>query len=300
MSTRRDPPDVDDLLREDGGEIGNLYRRLPRYEPPRRLDRAVLGEAARAVHSGKPPRRQRWMVGIGSAAGLVLAAGIAWRIGHDAMNQQDAAAVGAQRQAPIVVPVEPVSEPARKREAPKQDAVQEEIAPAAPPASMAKSVGEMDRNAAKDESKTRSQDKLKAPAKVVPKPAARAAAPPVPAATPPPPEAAPQAFPEAGRERNETGSPAASSDQAAALGGATAPAEKRAAADAELAQPAAAPLSSSVELRRDLQLAPEDWLSHIHQLLRQGRRQQATESLRLFRRAHPDWSIPDDLRPLLD
>jgi Meckel syndrome type 1 protein len=216
------------------------------------------------------------------------------------MNQQDAAAVGAQRQAPIVVPVEPVSEPARKREAPKQDAVQEEIAPAAPPASMAKSVAEVDRNAAKDESKTRAQEKLKASAKIVPQPAARVAAPPAPVATPPPPEAAPQAFPEAGRERNETGSTAASSDQAAGVGGAMAPAQKRAASDAELAQPAAAPLSSSVELRRDLQLAPEDWLSHIHQLLRQGRRQQATESLRLFRRAHPDWTVPDDLRPLLD
>ena len=41
--------DPDDLLRDGGGEIGDLYRRLPRYEPPRRLDRAVLNEAARAV-----------------------------------------------------------------------------------------------------------------------------------------------------------------------------------------------------------------------------------------------------------
>jgi len=299
MTTRRDPPDIDDLLREDGGEMGDLYRRLPRYEPPRRLDRAVLGEAARAVHSGKPPRRQRWMVGIGSAAGLVLAAGIAWRIGHDAMNQQDAAAIGAQRQAPIIVPVEPVSEPARKHETPKQDAVQEENAAAAPPASMAKSAGELDRNAAKDESKARAQDKLKATAKVAPKPAVRAAPPPAPVAAPPA-APAPQAFPEAGRARTEPASPAAASDQAAGVGGAFAPAEKRAAADKELAQPGSAPLSSSVELRRDMQLAPEDWLSHIQQLLHQGRRQQATESLRLFRRAHPDWTIPDDLRPLLD
>ena len=33
--TARDP---DDLLRDGGGEIGDLYRRLPRYEPPRRLE----------------------------------------------------------------------------------------------------------------------------------------------------------------------------------------------------------------------------------------------------------------------
>ena len=296
MTTRRNPPDIDDLLNESGGEIGDLYRRLPRYEPPRRLDRAVLGEAARAVHSGKPPRRQRWMVGIGSAAGLVLAAGIAWRIGHDAMKEQDAATIGAQRQTPIIVPVEPVTEPARKREAPAQEPAQEETQ-AAPPASMAKSIGEMDRSAAKDETKTRAQDKLKANAKAAPKPAKPAAAPPLPVATPP--AAPPQAFPEAARERGETESSTGAADQSATAAGAAAPIEKRGALNEDFSQPSTAPLGSSIELRRDLQLAPEDWLAHIHQLLRQGRRQQATESLRLFQRAHPDWTIPDDLRPLL-
>jgi hypothetical protein len=56
--------------------------------------------------------------------------------------------------------------------------------------------------------------------------------------------------------------------------------------------------TSSAELRRDMQLAPEDWLAHIQQLLRQGRRQQAIESLQLFRRAHPDWQLSDELRAL--
>ena len=58
--------------------------------------------------------------------------------------------------------------------------------------------------------------------------------------------------------------------------------------------------TTSAELRRDMQLAPEDWLSHIQQLLRQGRRQQAIESLQLFRRAHPDWQLSDELRALSD
>ena len=49
-----------------------------------------------------------------------------------------------------------------------------------------------------------------------------------------------------------------------------------------------------------MQLAPEAWLAHIRELMRQGRSQQATESLRLFRRTHPERPIPDDLRPLLD
>ncbi|MGN6518575.1 MAG: hypothetical protein ACTHK2_04025, partial [Dokdonella sp.] len=77
MSLPRDPDhDLERLLADDGGDLTALYRRLPKAEPPRRLDRSVLGEAARAVR-GHTPRRQRWLVGVGSAAGVVLAAGIA-------------------------------------------------------------------------------------------------------------------------------------------------------------------------------------------------------------------------------
>jgi hypothetical protein len=57
--------------------------------------------------------------------------------------------------------------------------------------------------------------------------------------------------------------------------------------------------SSSLELRRDMQLAPPQWLARIRQLVQEGRRQQASESLRLFRRVHPDEPLPDDLRALL-
>ena len=80
------------------------------------------------------------------------------------------------------------------------------------------------------------------------------------------------------------------------------PADKKAKAAPETERGLASPTtpSGSVELRRDMQLAPQDWLSHVRQLKRQGRSQQAMESLRLFVRAHPDWTIPDDLRPLLD
>ena len=55
-------------------------RAAGRVTPRSQLARAGfvdLGEAARAVRSGRRPRRERWIVGVGSAAGLVLAAGIA-------------------------------------------------------------------------------------------------------------------------------------------------------------------------------------------------------------------------------
>ncbi len=55
-----------------------------------------------------------------------------------------------------------------------------------------------------------------------------------------------------------------------------------------------------MELQRDLELAPSDWLAHIRDLMQQGRRQQATESLRLFVRKHPERRVPDDLRDLLE
>ncbi|HEY0178987.1 MAG TPA: hypothetical protein VGC30_05080, partial [Dokdonella sp.] len=61
--------------------------------------------------------------------------------------------------------------------------------------------------------------------------------------------------------------------------------------------PPAAP-TSSIELRRDLQLAPDEWLAHVRELLHEGRRQQAIESLRLFRRAHPRAPLPPELEPL--
>ncbi|MGH8173537.1 MAG: hypothetical protein ACREPX_10330, partial [Rhodanobacteraceae bacterium] len=100
------------------------------------------------------------------------------------------------------------------------------------------------------------------------------------------------------RERSEAENSAADKLDATAAG-AAAPAEKQKAFGEMRSQPGAAAPSSSIELRRDTQRAPEEWLAHIHQLLRQGRRQQASESLRLFQKAHPDWTVPDDLRPLL-
>ena len=294
MSPHDPDRDLDDLLGDDRGRFGALYRRLPRYEPPRRLDRAVLGEAARAVHSGKPPRRQRWMVGVGSAAGLVLAAGIAWRIGHDAMKESD---IGAS--APIVVPVQPISEPARaKREQPAQPPASEIATDAA------RAADSSVQNAA---ASPPARDELKQSAGKVRTSSKRAAAePPKPAPAPaaPPPEAFPaeKRAPAAAKDLEKSdaagGAPAAGSMAAGALAPEK---EKKSRADTDEERGLASPTtpSGSVELRRDMQLAPEEWLSHISQLRRQGRLQQATESLRLFVRAHPDWTIPDDLQPLL-
>ncbi len=108
MTTPRDRDhDLDRLLDDDGGEFGALYRRLPRAEPPRRLDRAVLGKPRARCADKRRAGIAGWSA-FGSAAGVVLAAGIAWHVGQDALREQSQQE-GA-RGVPIVVPVEPITQ----------------------------------------------------------------------------------------------------------------------------------------------------------------------------------------------
>jgi hypothetical protein len=281
--------DPDDLLRDGGGEIGDLYRRLPRYEPPRRLDRAVLNEAARAVLSGKPPRRQRWIIGVGSAAGLVLAAGLAWRIGHEPTGQNAPVAPTA---APIVVPVQPIDESSRaKREAhARGEAAPAEESPRSEPPQAAGAVSNR-------------QDQLKAVRKQ--RAESKPASPPMQNEAPPPAAAAvPTPKPFSASEQDldqpkDVEKAGAASAGSAAQTPSAASADKRAATNVRGRASPTLP-SSSIELQRDMQLAPPEWLAHVRDLMQQGRRQQATESLRLFVRTHPEHRVPADLRELLE
>jgi hypothetical protein len=129
-----------------------------------------------------------------------------------------------------------------------------------------------------------------------PKPPAAAPEPPPPAAA-----AAPRPFAEP-RDAEAEPAKSASADTGTVT---TEPAAKSTRHDRAGPEPLrraapSSPPSSSVELQRDMQLAPDDWLSHIRELMQQDRRQQAVESLRLFVRAHPDLEVPADLQPLLD
>lgn len=104
------PPDsdLDRALEHDRGEFGAIYRRLPRAEPPKRLDRAILAEATRAVHGRSQPRAQRWLLGVGSAAGVLLAAGIAWRVNQEINFGQPAVPPSSSHAADEIVPVQPI------------------------------------------------------------------------------------------------------------------------------------------------------------------------------------------------
>ncbi|HEX7381439.1 MAG TPA: hypothetical protein VF265_04710 [Nevskiaceae bacterium] len=71
-------PHDDDLPGE--AELKALYGRLPPHEPGPALDAAVLRAAAQAVATTTPRRRARWPVALGTAATLVLAAGLGWQM----------------------------------------------------------------------------------------------------------------------------------------------------------------------------------------------------------------------------
>lgn len=294
MSARHDPEhDLERLLEADGGDFGPLYRRLSQAEPPRRLDRSVLAEAARAVHGNRPPRSQRWLLGFGSAAGLVLAAGVAWQVGKQ-MQSDEAARTDAGRPSEIIS-VQPLDAPARK-ETPKADEAAA-VAAAPAPATAAMPAPEREQETARK----RSPAPPPKPAKAIPAPAP----PPAPAA----PAAAVMAEPDV-RDSAELAEPqatrqaaprafadegvAASAEEANAAGALSGAATKSAPA---IGSSAPAP-RSSVRLRRNMQLAPADWLAEIERLVSRGERQEAIENLRLFRRMHPDWQVSPSLQQL--
>lgn len=77
------PPHDDDALPGDA-ELKALYDRLPQHEPGPALDAAVLRAAAQAIErptvTAHPRTRPRWPIALGTAATLVLAAGVAWQM----------------------------------------------------------------------------------------------------------------------------------------------------------------------------------------------------------------------------
>ncbi len=224
----------------------------------------------------------------GSAAGVVLAAGIAWHVGQDALREQSLHE--STQGAAVVVPVEPITSSRRQH----ADAISnmDAIVPAPIPA-------EPEPAAKPAQLKKAEQQALAKPASAQAKAAARPASPPLAA-----PMSAPSPFPAVPMQRMDAVPAAPATAMTPAETGNTPSAQaadsRETAAPARMRGSGAPAPSSSMELRRDMQLAPDDWLAHIHQLLRQGRRQQAVESLRLFHNAHPQHPLSAELQTLLE
>lgn len=322
--TIRNDRDLEKLLADDAGELGALYRKLPRLEPARRLDRNVLAEASRAVHGR--PRGTRWLLGAGTAAGVLLAAGIAWRVNVDLSQQREAATVSAppaSTTAPATSAAEVISVQAhgaasgRAALTPLQSkgfdgddnvvATGSRIAAeseqrATVPVESKKS--ELQKSTPAANSTMAAQRPAaevrarRAPMADAPNPRTESAMPadsfPANAAPPPPPP--PQAAPVATMEP----APAADAFMAAPKAAASRASAVAPAAVDHSAQPSA--LSMEVEqAKQSLPVATSSGdaaIAQIRALLKAGRRDAALAILRDLRREQPTVAIPDDLRDL--
>lgn len=130
------------FLAGEESELARLYRRLPQAEPDAKLDAAVLGLARAAVepqrvnalrHAKSRHPRPWWLVGLSSAAGVVLAAGIAWQMrhgldGHPAANMKPPSpSTQAGRE---VIPISAIIPPIEAEATPAAPAAPPEPAPA--------------------------------------------------------------------------------------------------------------------------------------------------------------------------
>lgn len=115
--------DLAAFLTEEDSRLAALYRNLPQTEPDPRLDAAVRAMAHRALNpelvatpQAASARRWggRWLPALGAAAGVVLAAGVAFRLGpswHRERGETGAPAVD-------VISVRPIEAPPAARAAP--------------------------------------------------------------------------------------------------------------------------------------------------------------------------------------
>lgn len=281
-----DPRDDESLPGEDA--LKALYRSLPRKEPGPALDQAVRRMAAAAAHA--PPHRRvpRWPLSVASAAVLVVAAGLGWRL------YQQPSSVPTLPSASTVSAIAP-SPVAAAASAPPLNAVN-------PPAMQAQAVAPQAEPSPAPTTPRQAARKAKAPtalaephppvARAVPPPTPMAPAPALPVleqssapvsvraapvvpvqAYAPPPAPAPPAPPASGADEHALAAPAP--------------------APMTFARPATPVVDPTALNAAD---SPAQELAKIRQLFAQQRRDEALSRLAAFRQAHPDLAIPDDLR----
>jgi len=252
-------------------KISRRYRELPREEPPRHVDDAILAASRRAVHTRPAPLvvpsgRQRWYFPLAAAAIIVLAVAVT-------MHMQ------VQQPAEEMVSSSTTSAPAETKEA----------APSAPPPEAASRRGFQmrDETAAKRQPAAGERRERSEPA---PRLDLQAPA--------PPPElqksvevaaSAPAPSQDALRAQQSVGSVLGRVEpvpQAAPAPQAKAAAPRVQAAIAERS-------ASAPKLSASVAQSPEQWLQGIADLRRQGYHDEADRQLAEFRKRYTDYRIPE-------
>jgi len=245
-------------MSDDDKKVSERYRELPREEPPRALDDAILAASRRAVQARPAPLvaptgRRRWYVPLAAAAVITLAVAVTLHVQRDRPDEEADAGASSMR-IQQVPPPEALQKETAKAEAPK-------------PATAPKAEEERRRPERRAQ-----QPFARAPAtdSVGPLAGAPAVAPSEPA------PAAPPAARTEPRERN---------DAAAASAGVRAvePAAKPA---------PAAPFGVGAVAGRLQAPTPESELERIAELRRLGRHEEADKALIEFRKRYPDYKIP--------
>ena len=238
-------------------EISRRYRELPREEPPRHLDDAILAAARRAVDTRPAPLvvptgRQRWYFPLAAAAIIVLAVAVTMHVEREQPGEE---IVSAQT-APADVP--PRGKP-RRRPRPRNRS------PRPSPSVGARPSPQIPANCARP----RRRRSCRRRRSLRPR--------------------RPNTEPTTGMRC--TGA-AAARGQAVAAGAhgrrGVAASERRVAARRTRAR------ALPVQLSAYALQSPEQWLQGIADLRRQGRHEEADKALAEFRKRYPDYRIPKD------
>lgn len=299
--------------------VSAAYRRLGEEPPPQALDAAILAASRRAVGAG--PRRagasrvRRWTLPVSVAAVVVLTVSLVVRMQLERPDLEALPTFGLEKQARDAKQPPPVTsqrdEPARaepevKTEGMPSTAAQESIAtlaPAAPaPAAAPPAPAEAKRNELAGGEPKAKADAVRSAAERERR-TARAPSAPAPAAAPPARQFVPEPPAPKSAPAESVPPPVAGAVRAPASPSA---AEDRAAQALREDSAAAGRLASGAALEDRAQLAPEaagkkeesprEWLERIARLRREGHVKEADDSLAEFRRRHPDYEIPKEMR----